>query len=233
SNEWRRLYKEMFMPDKKYSDAELIRLIKEDPKKKDDAVINVYERYKKYVADEARHLIPPNRAADVADFCSEVWQRAIKAIGNFKGKSVKALLGRAYLGFGAPHGIIGHYSAIFIQQKFSFASLDKEVGQDEDDNPVSLGQTIPEKCEKPGILERLVNRESREIIQEEILKLPRMSSWVIYLAYWQNCSAEDISRLCGIAETEIYWRLSQARQALRDRLARRLCLDAATGRELE
>jgi RNA polymerase sigma factor (sigma-70 family) len=220
------------MPDQRYSDAELIRLIKENPKEKDNAIVNVYEKYKKYVDNEARRLIPPNRASDIADFCSEVWQRTIKAVSDFRGQSITALLGRAYLGLGAPRGIIGHYSALFIKKKASFISLDNEAAQDEDDNPISLAETIPDKGEK-GILDKLVNRESKEVIQEEILKLPRMSAWVIYLSYWQDCTAGQISKLFGMAESEIYWRLSQARQALRKRLAGRLCLDVTTGRELE
>lgn len=211
----------------KQSDNELIKKVKAGGEEGRRALTTLYDRYKYYVQGQAQRFIP-NLPSDIDDFCNEVWIRTIKAIPNFRGDSLRALLGRAYWGGGSPEGVIGHYSVEFLRKKTDWVSLDKEMGKDKDGKSVYFKDTLIDGIDNLSKGESIYDKQQKEqrkaIVRDEIIKLPRAYSYIIFLSYWQKLTARQISQMLDISEDAVWWRLSEARKKLMKPLARRLNL---------
>jgi len=226
------------MKEDTLNEKELINLAKQGGEVSKDAIGKLYELYHRYVEDEARKCLYKNE--DLDEFCQEVWKRVIKSIPSYRGDTLKGLLGRAYAGTGKPSGIIGNYYLEFIRKKTSILqsaeeldylsrtkpkkihliSIETPVGEDDEGNTLLLKDVIPDESKSP--LEILIEKETQQIVREEVEKLPNIYRYVILMRYFDGRPVKEISELLNIKEDDIYWRLSEAYEKLKVQLIKRM-----------
>jgi RNA polymerase sigma factor (sigma-70 family) len=220
------------------NERDLINLVRQGGPGAKDAIAQLYELYQPYMEEEAKQCL--YNYEDLAEFCQEVWKRALEKLPFLAGDSLKPLLGKAYLGDDKPEGIIGRYYLDFIRKECSelgyyselyhrkkakkrkkkTLSLDAQVGEDQEGNPLFLKNLVPDNSQTP--LEILLEKETRQIVVETIERLPRIYRYVILMRYFDGRTVKDIARLLNIAEEQVYLRLSRAYTQLKGLLIKRL-----------
>jgi RNA polymerase sigma factor (sigma-70 family) len=202
----------------------------------------LYDAYYGYVEYEANKVFYNDR--DVEDFCQEVWKRVIEKLPAFDGDTLGQLLGKVPLGAEPPHGIIGHYYLKFIRDKVSILqsysrekdrrdplpkgkprhySLFAKAGRykkDDGGEVYYLKDIIPSESKTP--LEILIEKETRQIVREEIEKLPDIYRYVILMRYLDGRPCEEIARLLNISIGDVWERLSRAYEKLKEQLIKRM-----------
>lgn len=224
--------------NEKLNERELISLVKQGGDGAEDAITKLYELYQPYIEEEAKKCL--YNYEDLEEFCIEVWKRLLEKLPFFEGDSLQPFLGKAYLGADKPQGIIGRYYLDFIRKdaselwhysesyykkkvkkrKQKTLDLDVQVGEDDEGKPLFLKDLIPNDSKTP--LEILIEKETRQIVIEEIDKLPKIYRYPVLMRYFDGRTIEDIAGLLNIAQEQVYLRLSRAYTQLKKQLIKRL-----------
>jgi RNA polymerase sigma factor (sigma-70 family) len=223
-------------PDKQ---KELLQQVRQggDPAK--EALSKLYDAYYSYVEYEANKLLYNEK--DIEDFCQEVWKRAIQKLPTFDGDTLGQLLGKAPLRGEPPQGIIGHYYLKFVRDKVSILqsyseeedrreaqpkgkprhySIHSKAGMDDEGEVQFLKDIIPDESKSP--LEILIEKETQQIVREEIEKLPNIYRYVILMRYFDERSTEEIAKLLNISIEDVWQRLSRGHEKLKEQLVKRM-----------
>ncbi|HEY3324955.1 MAG TPA: sigma-70 family RNA polymerase sigma factor [Planctomycetota bacterium] len=153
----------------------------------------VYEPHKDIVYRIALRRLGDKTAAE--DVVQEVFVRAFEGLDSVLDPS--RLLD--WLTRIAENVIADHYRAKFMALKH------------EDDIRLAKAGKAPDS-----------SAELRELLMAEIAKLPVSLQEPLLLSYESERTAPEIARLLNIAEGTVRWRLSEARNALREGLRRRI-----------
>jgi RNA polymerase sigma-70 factor, ECF subfamily len=170
------------------------------------------ERYQRLAYNVAyRTLGQPEEAADATQ---EAFLSAFRAIGHFRGDSFKAWLLRIVVN--------ACYDQLRRRQRHPSDSLEALSEQHETE--------ITAADSGPGPELQALGRETAEVIQEALGTLAADQRLVVVLCDVQGLSYEEAAAVLGVAVGTVKSRLSRGRFRLRDHLAARGELPAASRR---
>ncbi|MBI5778615.1 MAG: sigma-70 family RNA polymerase sigma factor [Planctomycetes bacterium] len=231
------------MKDEQVNEKELLDLTRQGGEPAKEAMAKLYELYHGYVEKEARRCLYSTE--DLDEFTQEVWKRVVDRIQFYKGDSLKGLLGKAYFGGGKPQGIIGNYYLEFIRAKspgyydpdkdeddkddkpwkrIKIHSLYTPIGQAKDDfggeKTLYLIDIIPAGTGMP--MDFPFSDEAKQVVREEVQKLPKMYRYVVLMKYFDGRSCQEIAELLNISCDDVRQRLSRSYDKLKEQLIERM-----------
>ncbi|MCL1632132.1 RNA polymerase sigma factor SigW [Sporolactobacillus sp. CPB3-1] len=175
------------------------RLIKKVRKGDQQAFAELVEQYKNSVFGICLRMVGNTQEAE--DLSQEAFIRAYKHIDQYDHeRKFSTWLFR----------IATNLSIDFLRRRKNNVSLDAVVPGTEG---LSLNTILPDEGEKPD--DRIVRKETEEMVQMEIKKLPEKYRLAIILKYIEDLSLKEISEIMDIPVGTVKTRIHRGREMLR------------------
>jgi RNA polymerase sigma-70 factor (ECF subfamily) len=184
---------------KEHTDEELVKLAKKGDQ---DAFGKLMLRYQNKIYRLARRMTETDE--DAEDVLQEAFVKAFRSLKGFKGRSKFS----TWL-----YRITVNLALMKLRKrKLDSVSLDTPVSTGEG----SVQRDIEDTASDP--LKRLIETESKEILDRVIMELPATHRAVFILRHVEGLSTEDTARILGITVPAVKSRLHRTRLALREKL---------------